>query len=68
MYKYFVIIGITVVALGWIAYGIYEYIARKREDELPPKRSERYNQAQNTMSEYAKKMAEFEKKRHDKKQ
>jgi hypothetical protein len=55
------IIGSAIVGLGWIAYGIYEYRERKLEKQRPKERSERYRQATNSMTEYAKKLAEFKK-------
>jgi hypothetical protein len=68
MYKWFMIIGIAVIGLGWLAYGIYSYIADKKEKESPKARSQKYEQAQQSMAEYAKKMADFKKKRYDKTQ
>jgi hypothetical protein len=55
------IAAVVLVALGWIAYGIYEYRERKLEKERPKERSERYKQATNSMTDYAKKLAEFKK-------
>jgi len=55
------IAAVVLVAIGWIAYGIYEYRERKLEKERPKERSERYKQATNSMTEYAKKLAEFKK-------
>lgn len=68
MYKWFMIIGLAVLGLGWLAYGIYNYIENQREKKLPKGRSQKYEQAQQSMTEYAKKMAKFEKKRYDKTQ
>ena len=68
MYKYFMIIGLAVVGLGWIIYGIYNYIADRREKNQPKVRSQQYEQAQGSMTDYAKKMATFKKKRYDKPQ
>jgi hypothetical protein len=68
MYKWFMIIGVAVVGLGWLAYGIYNYIEDQREKKLPKTRSKKYEQAQQSMAEYAKKMADFKKKRYDKPQ
>ena len=68
MYKWFVIIGFTVIALGWLAYGIYNYIAERQEKKRPRKRSQKYEQTQQSMVEYAKKIADFKKKRYDKEQ
>jgi hypothetical protein len=55
------IVAVVLLALGWIAYGIYEYRERKLEKERPKERSERYKQATNSMADYAKKLAEFKK-------
>ena len=68
MYKYFMSIGLAVVGLGWIIYGIYNYIADRREKNQSEVRSQQYEQAQGSMTDYAKKMATFKKKRYDKPQ
>ncbi len=65
MYKWFMIIGVAVVGLGWLAYGIYSYIADRQGKKHPKARSQKYEQAQQSMAEYAKKMANFKKKRYD---
>ena len=51
----------AVVAVGWIGYGIWEWRMRRLEKEQPKERSERYEQAQDSVSDYAKKLAEFKK-------
>lgn len=51
----------AVVVVGWIAYGIWEWRMRKAEKEQPKERSERYQQATDSVSDYAKKLAEFKK-------
>jgi predicted negative regulator of RcsB-dependent stress response len=51
----------AVVAIGWIAYGIWEWWERKLEKEQPKQRSEKYQQATDSVSDYAKKLAEFKK-------
>jgi hypothetical protein len=56
-----IIAGSVLVAIGWIAYGIWEWRERKLEKERPKVRSERYQQASNSMADYAKKLAEFKK-------
>lgn len=66
-YKTFMIIAIAVVALGWIAYGVYSFVMDRRKKKRP-RRSQRLEQARESMSDYAKKMADFEKKRYDKEQ
>ena len=56
-----IIIAAVLVALGWIAYGIWNWRQNKLEEQMPKPRSERYKQAKNSMAEYAKKLAEFKK-------
>jgi hypothetical protein len=55
------IAGAALVAIGWIAYGIWEWRERKLEKEQPKVRSERFQQASSSVSDYAKKLAEFKK-------
>jgi predicted negative regulator of RcsB-dependent stress response len=56
-----IIAGTVLVAIGWIAYGIWEWRERKLEKEQPKVRSERYQQASSSVADYAKKLAEFKK-------
>ncbi|MGD0572780.1 MAG: hypothetical protein ABSB11_07130 [Sedimentisphaerales bacterium] len=51
----------ALVAIGWIAYGIWEWRERKFEKEQPKVRSEKYQQASSSVADYAKKLAEFKK-------
>jgi type VI protein secretion system component VasK len=55
------ILAAVAVVVGWIAYGIWEWRMRKLEKEQPKDRSERYKQATDSVSDYAKKLAEFKK-------
>jgi type VI protein secretion system component VasK len=55
------ILAAAAVAVGWIGYGIWEWRMRKLEKEQPKERSERYEKAQDSVSDYAKKLAEFKK-------
>ncbi|MBN1796761.1 MAG: hypothetical protein JW804_08810 [Sedimentisphaerales bacterium] len=68
MYRTIMIIGIIVLAVGWAAYGIYCLIMNHIEKKRPKVRSEKFQQAQSSMKEYAEKLAKFEKKRYDKKE
>ena len=61
MYKTFMIIGIVVIALGWIIYGVYNFIMDRREQKRPS-RSQQLEEARGSMADYAKKIAKFEKK------
>lgn len=60
-YKIFMIVGVIVVAVGWIAYAIWDYKMRQEEKKQPPKRSERLQKTQSEIADWAKKMAEFKK-------
>jgi predicted negative regulator of RcsB-dependent stress response len=59
MYKIFMIVGVIVVAAGWIAYAIWDYKMRQEEKKNPPKHSERLEKTQSEISDWAKKMAAF---------
>jgi uncharacterized membrane protein YebE (DUF533 family) len=59
-----IITAAILVGLGWIAYGIYDYRESKLEKQRPKERSERYTQATDSVSDYAKKLAEFKKPTH----
>ncbi len=61
MYKIFMIVGLVVVAVGWIAYALWDYKLRQEEKKEPPKRSKRYRKSQSEVSDWAKQMAQFEK-------
>jgi len=60
-YKIFMIVGVIVVGLGWLAYAIWDYRLRQRETREPPKRSERFQKTQSEIADWAKKMAQFQK-------
>lgn len=61
MYKIFMIVGVVVVAGGWIAYAIWDYKLRQEEKKQPKKRSTRLKKTQGEISDWAKQMAEFKK-------
>jgi cytoskeletal protein RodZ len=56
-----IIVSSVLVGLGWIAYLIWDWRQNKLEKQMPRQRSERYNQATNSVADYAKKLAEFKK-------
>ena len=60
MYKLFMIVGLIVVGLGWAAYFLWDYKMRKEEAKQPKKRSERLLKTHGEVSDWAKKMAEFQ--------
>ena len=61
MYKIFKIIGLIVVAGGWVAYAIWDYKMRQEEKKQPPKKSERLQKTQGEIADWAKQMAQFKK-------
>lgn len=67
-FKTIMITGAIVVAIGWVVYGIYWYIAGLQEKKRPKLRSHQYENAQNSMKEYADKMSKYKKPRYNKEQ
>lgn len=68
----FLIVGFTIVALGWIAYGIWrlkEHIEEKKNPELKDEKetTEHLKQVKSGFEDYMEKMKEFEKKTYDRK-
>ena len=61
IYKIIMIVGVIVVATGWIIYGIWDYKMRQQEKNQPKPRSERYKKTQNELSDWAKQMAAYKK-------
>ena len=61
MYKVFMIVGVVVVAGGWIAYAIWDYKMRQEEKNQPKPQSAKQRKTQGEMADWAKKMAEFKK-------
>lgn len=59
MFWKLIILAVVILAFCWVAYGIWAYRERKLEKQRPKVRSQRYVQAKNSMSDYAKKLAEF---------
>ena len=58
-YTIFMIVGVIVVAGGWIAYFLWDYKQRKEEEKQPKPQSERVQKTKSELSDWAKKMAEF---------
>jgi len=61
MYKIIMIVGVVAVAVGWIAYAIWDYRLRQEEKKQPPKRSARLRKTQSEVSDWAQKMAAYQK-------
>jgi len=61
MFKIVMISAVVILALGWIAYGIYEMKMRAEEKKQPKQVSERLQQARSETADWAQKMANFKK-------
>lgn len=62
MYK-LIIIGAIIVAIGWIAYGIWRFKIYREEKNQPKPKSERLVQSRKSFEDYMLKMKEFEEKK-----
>jgi hypothetical protein len=60
-FRIFMIVGVIVVAGGWVVYGIYDYKMRQEEKKQPKPRSEKLQKTQTEVSDWAKQMAAFKK-------
>jgi hypothetical protein len=61
MFKIIMISAVVILAVGWIAYGIYEMKMRAEEKKHPKQVSERLQQARSGVTDWARKMASFKK-------
>ena len=60
-YRIFMIVGLVLVAVGWIIYGIWNYKMQQQEKSQPKPQSERLKKTQTEISDWAKQMAAFKK-------
>lgn len=60
MYKIFMIIAIPALAIGWIAYVMWERKMREEEEKQPKQESQRLTKTKSEISDWAKKMAEYQ--------
>lgn len=59
MYKIFMLIAIPALAIGWIAYVMWERKMREEEKKQPKPESKRLTKTKGEISDWAQKMAEF---------
>lgn len=59
MYKIFMLIAIPALAIGWIAYALWERKMREEEKKMPKPESQRLTKTKTEISDWAKKMAEY---------
>ena len=60
MYKVFMLIALPLLAIGWIAYAIWMRKIREEEKKAGRPISGRLQKTKSEVSDWAKKMAEFE--------
>jgi hypothetical protein len=60
MYKIFMLIALPALAIGWIAYALWERKMREEEKKRPKPQSERLTKTKSEVSDWAKKMAAYE--------
>jgi len=59
MYKIFMLIAVPALAIGWIAYALWERKMREEEKKQPKQESQRLTKTKSEVSDWAKKMAEY---------
>ena len=59
MYKIFMLIAIPALAIGWIAYALWERKMREEEEKRPKPESQRLTKTKSEVSDWAKKMAAY---------
>ena len=64
MYKIFMIITLPVLAIAWIAYALWMRKVREEEKKQPKQISERLQKTKSEVSDWAKKMAEYQPPKH----
>ncbi len=60
MYKIFMLIALPILAIGWIAYAMWERKLREEEKNRPKKDSQRLTKTKGEISDWAQKMAAYE--------
>jgi len=59
-YKIFMLVMVPAVIIGWVAHYLYMRKIQEEEAKEPPKESERLTKTKSEVSDWAKKMADFE--------
>jgi hypothetical protein len=61
LYKIFMLIAIPLLAIGWVAYWLWDKKMTEIEKSRPKQVSQRLQKTRSEVSDWAKKMAEFQK-------
>ncbi len=59
IYKVFMLIALPALAIGWVAYWLWERKIAEEEKNQPKKVSQRLTKSKSEVSDWAQKMAEF---------
>jgi membrane protein required for beta-lactamase induction len=59
-----ILIAAGLLVVCWIGYAIWTWRQRKLEKEQPRERSQRYKQAESSVADWAKQLAEFKPPKH----
>ena len=66
-YKIFMLVGVPIVVIGWIAYWLYIHKIEQEEKGKPRDASKRLKESRGEVADWAKKMAEFQPPKRKKK-
>jgi len=61
MYKIFMLIAVSALTIGWIAYAIWMRKVCEEERQQPKEESKRLKKTKSEITDWAQKMAEFKK-------
>jgi hypothetical protein len=61
MYKIFMLIAVSALTIGWIAYAIWMRKVCEEEKQQPKQDSQRLKKTKSEITDWAQKMAEFKK-------
>ena len=61
MYKIFMLIAVSALTIGWIAYAIWMRKVCEEEREQPKQDSQRLKKTKSEITDWAQKMAQFKK-------
>jgi len=60
IYKFFMLIAVPALIIGWIAYWLWQRKIEEEKKNKPKQVSQRLTKTRSEVSDWAKKMAEFE--------
>ena len=64
MYKILMLIAVSALTIGWIAYALWERKMRAEEAKQPKQESQRLKKTKSEVADYAQKLKNFKKPTH----